>query len=291
MEIIDFSRSFLWWRVDTLKKPPQTASHQPPFTLNNARVPLDCLCRIEDKKEDELSDQEIKDNIVKAIVDKSIMKKIVMVELDTVKDIYFDGISKYDELKDMPSQVKRVLLEMNGNYPEKESERTDFEDKIISNIVSVLEEPTLDLERLHLENVTNISNRQGRVYVQFLLMNGLYEKKSPHELLMKLKENCSPNDGDNEFTKKHEVSNVVFGEPSVILDNEDVETMKTLSEEKEDTKPIDESTFEDLESNYKRIAYFGCDLTMDDIRNNKILSQTPLSPECEDTLNKYLRGY
>ena len=51
MKVIDFSRSFLWWRVDTLKKPPQTASHQPPFTLNNARVPLDCLCRIEDKKE------------------------------------------------------------------------------------------------------------------------------------------------------------------------------------------------------------------------------------------------
>ncbi len=51
MKIIDFSRSFLWWRVDTLKKPPQTASHQPPFTLNNARVPLDCLCRMEDKKE------------------------------------------------------------------------------------------------------------------------------------------------------------------------------------------------------------------------------------------------
>lgn len=50
MEIIDFSRSFLWWRVDTLKKPPQTSSHQPPFTLNNARVPLDCLCCMEEKE-------------------------------------------------------------------------------------------------------------------------------------------------------------------------------------------------------------------------------------------------
>jgi len=246
---------------------------------------------IEDKKEGELSDKDIKDNIVKAIVDKSITKKLIVIELDTVKDIYFDGISKYDELKDMPSQVKRVLLEMDGKYPEKESERTDFEDKIITNIVTILEEPTLDLERLHLENVTNISGREGRVYVQFLLMNGLYEKKSPHELLMKLKEKCSVNDGDNEFTKEHGISNVVFGEPSVILDNENVETMKTLSEEKEDTKSISEGTFEDLESNYKRIAYFGCDLTIDDIKNNKILSHTPLSPECEDTLNKYLRGY
>ena len=50
MRIIDFSRSFLWWRVDTLKKPPQTASHVPPFTLNNARVPLDCLCHLEEKE-------------------------------------------------------------------------------------------------------------------------------------------------------------------------------------------------------------------------------------------------
>ena len=122
-------------------------------------------------------------------------------------------------------------------------------------------------------------------------MNGLYEKKSPHELLMKLKENSLKNDGDNEFNKKHDISNVVFGEPSVILDNEDVDTMKTLSDEKEGTKPIDESTFKDLESNYKRISYFGCDLTLDDLKNNRILSQTPLSPECEDTLNKYMRGY
>ena len=35
-----------------------------------------------------------------------------------------------------------------------------------------------------------------------LIMNGLYDKRSPHELLMKLKENYS--DGDNEFTKKLE---------------------------------------------------------------------------------------
>ena len=67
--------------------------------------------------------------------------------------------------------------------------------------------------------------------------------------------------------------------------------MKTLSEEKEDTRPIDESTFDNLESEYKRTAYFGCDLTLDDLKNNVISSQTPLSPECEDNLNKYLRGY
>lgn len=47
---IDFCRSFLWWRNDALEKPALTQTNKPPFTLNNARVPLDCLCRIEDKQ-------------------------------------------------------------------------------------------------------------------------------------------------------------------------------------------------------------------------------------------------
>jgi hypothetical protein len=51
-EVIDFARSFLWWRNDLLDKPPLTQTSKPPFTLNNARVPLDCLCRIEDKTSD-----------------------------------------------------------------------------------------------------------------------------------------------------------------------------------------------------------------------------------------------
>lgn len=46
MSTIDFSRSFLTFRIDTLKKPPQTVSHQPPYSLNNARIQLDCVCDI-----------------------------------------------------------------------------------------------------------------------------------------------------------------------------------------------------------------------------------------------------
>ncbi len=38
MPTIDFSRSFLTFRIDTLKKPPQTVSQQPPYSLNNARI-------------------------------------------------------------------------------------------------------------------------------------------------------------------------------------------------------------------------------------------------------------
>ena len=50
MQAIDFSRSFLTFRIDTLKKPPATVSHKPPFTLNNARIPIDCRCEITDKQ-------------------------------------------------------------------------------------------------------------------------------------------------------------------------------------------------------------------------------------------------
>ncbi|MCX6620444.1 MAG: hypothetical protein NTY38_05095 [Acidobacteria bacterium] len=50
MQIPDFSRSFLLFRVDTLKKPPVTVTHKPPFTANNARVRIDCTCRIVDRE-------------------------------------------------------------------------------------------------------------------------------------------------------------------------------------------------------------------------------------------------
>lgn len=50
METIDFSRSFLMFRIDTLKKPPETTTHKPPFTLNNARIQIDCHCEITDKR-------------------------------------------------------------------------------------------------------------------------------------------------------------------------------------------------------------------------------------------------
>ncbi len=49
MKTIDFSRSFLTFRVDTEKKPPKTASHQPPYSLNNARIQIECRCQVTEK--------------------------------------------------------------------------------------------------------------------------------------------------------------------------------------------------------------------------------------------------
>ena len=50
MQTVDFARSFLTFRNDHLKKPPETVSHKPPFTLNSARIALDCVCEIADKE-------------------------------------------------------------------------------------------------------------------------------------------------------------------------------------------------------------------------------------------------
>jgi len=244
---------------------------------------------IEEPKGDELTTQQIKENIVKSIVDKSFVSKMIVLELDTVKDVYFDDITKFDELKDMPSQYKRVLVEMEGIYPENEAERIGFEDKILNNIVEYLEEPDIDLNRIQLENITNITNKTDRIFVQFLIMNGLYEKKSPHEIITDFKNKYSENDGSNDFTTKYNISNVAFGEPSVILDNEGVDKMKTLSDETSEFKAV--STFENLDTDYKRLSYFGCDLAVNDINNNMITAYTPLSEECEGDINRIIRGY
>ncbi|MGD9854103.1 MAG: hypothetical protein AB7U20_04050 [Planctomycetaceae bacterium] len=48
--VCDFSRSFLTFRLDFEKKPPATVSHQPPYSLNNARIQLECRCRITEKQ-------------------------------------------------------------------------------------------------------------------------------------------------------------------------------------------------------------------------------------------------
>ena len=49
METTDFARSFITFRIDTLKKPPLTVSHKPPFPLNNARIQVDCRLEVVEK--------------------------------------------------------------------------------------------------------------------------------------------------------------------------------------------------------------------------------------------------
>jgi hypothetical protein len=44
--VTDFARSFVRFRIDLKQIQPRTISQPPPFTLNNARFPLECRCRV-----------------------------------------------------------------------------------------------------------------------------------------------------------------------------------------------------------------------------------------------------
>ena len=49
MNTFDFNRSFFRFRIDTLVKQPLTVTHKPPFSLNNARIPIECRCVVTEK--------------------------------------------------------------------------------------------------------------------------------------------------------------------------------------------------------------------------------------------------
>lgn len=50
MTTVNFFHSFLTFRIDLEKKPPQTVSHKPPFSLNNARIQIECRARVTDRE-------------------------------------------------------------------------------------------------------------------------------------------------------------------------------------------------------------------------------------------------
>ena len=53
MNTFDFNRSFFTFRIDTLVKQPLTVTHKPPFSLNNARIPIECRCVVTEKATDQ----------------------------------------------------------------------------------------------------------------------------------------------------------------------------------------------------------------------------------------------
>ena len=52
MEITDFSRSFLTFRIDRQKREGKTQSHKARYTLNNARIQLESVCTISELQGD-----------------------------------------------------------------------------------------------------------------------------------------------------------------------------------------------------------------------------------------------
>jgi hypothetical protein len=46
MNVYDFNRSFITFRVDFDEKPPITLSHRPPTPVNNTRISIECCCEL-----------------------------------------------------------------------------------------------------------------------------------------------------------------------------------------------------------------------------------------------------
>ncbi len=103
----------------------------------------------------------------------------------------------------------------------------------------------------------------------------------------KYSKNNENNEG-NEYTKKYNISNVIFGEPSIILDSEDVNIMKSMTEQQQETGSVDAATFKSLgPKEYNRIANYGCDSLVDAIKYNNLTASTPMMNECNQELEKF----
>jgi len=49
VKVVEFARSTMLFRIDLDTIAPSTLSHEPPYRMNNARVPIDGMCRITER--------------------------------------------------------------------------------------------------------------------------------------------------------------------------------------------------------------------------------------------------
>ena len=49
MNVLEFARSSIFFRIDLDVRMPKTLSHEPPYRMNNARIPIDGLCRVTER--------------------------------------------------------------------------------------------------------------------------------------------------------------------------------------------------------------------------------------------------
>ena len=149
-------------------------------------------------------------------------------------------------------------------------------------------DPNLDVSRIHLERVSKVPDSTDRVVVQFLIMNSFNQVKTPNEIIMEFKERYG--DGNTNYARQYQLTNVYFGDPSIIVDGSETDKNNTFEEEKKQGEPVDKLTLDSLENKYQRIFYYGCNLAIEDLGRNLISADTPLYQECEPMLNQYFNG-
>ena len=233
-----------------------------------------------------MSEEEIKKIIVDSVIDKSIKKKLLMSYLGLIKDIYFDGISDFPGVTDLPSQYKRVIVEIPIGYPETKDSKIEFEKNAIQYIHEFLD-PTMDPIRIQLERVAKVPKDNSRTSVQFLIMNGFRETKTPNEIIMNFKNRYG--DGTTDFATSLQLKKVVFGDPSIIIDGSENDKTNTFVQEKKEAEIVDTSTLKSIEEDPVNVSYYGCNLTTADLTKNIISASTPLPYECNETIEQFFK--
>ena len=232
-----------------------------------------------------MTDTQIKEKFVEKMVDGTIKASLHPPSLGLIKDIYFDGISEFEGVKGLPSEYKRVTVDIPGRYPDTEEFKYKFEETVIENILEFL---GLNIEpiRIQIERVKRVPKDDSRITVQFLIMDDYEQIQSPNQILMEFIGKYR--NGETFFEKQYNLTNVSLGKPSIVLDGSETDmtdmTHNLLNEEKKQ-EDFDPTSLEGLENKYKQISNYGCSDLVDAIRNKSITSNTPLFDECENTVS------
>ena len=119
-----------------------------------------------------------------------------------------------------------------------------------------------------------------RVVVQFLVMDGFMGTKSSYDIV---REFLSKKD-DSEFLDKHELKNIQELEGCLVFDTD---YSRPYESKYETLKTTGLKTMGDM-IDANRVQNYGCDDTVESIKNNVIKSTNSLSKQCEDPINKAL---
>lgn len=227
---------------------------------------------------DEVSMDDIKKNIEKAILENSFEDSMKIKTLESLKDIYYEGFSK-GEFSTKDIKHKRAIVSVKLQYPEKDEDRGMFESSVTKILADALGED-IDSRRLHLESVEELMEDKERVVVQFLVMDGFMGTKSSYDIV---REFLSKKD-DSEFLEKHELKNIQELEGCLVFDTD---YSRPYESKYETLKTTGLKTMGDM-IDTNRVQNYGCDDTVESIKNNVIKSTNSLSKQCEDPINKAL---
>jgi hypothetical protein len=227
---------------------------------------------------DESSMDDIKKSLEKAILENTFEESMKIKTLESVKDVYYEGITKGD-LTGKDFKNKRAIVTLTQAYPSNEAERDVFELNVTKILASALGNE-IDSRRLHLESITELFEEKDKVVVQFLVMDGFMGTKSSYDIVLEF---LSKKD-DTEFLEKYELNNIEHLEGCILFDTE----YSRPYESKYETFKADglKSMGDMVDSN--RVQNYGCDDTVEGIKNNVINNTNSLSKQCEDPINKVL---